>query len=77
MKPEEYVVLADWINSRWGQSIVCENEGAAWLDGDWQSAGARLGFKSSFQVSKAVEIYCEKLNPPQEPQQLSACSPQE
>jgi len=60
----DFVELAAWVKSRMGQSIVCENEGATWLDG-FKPLRTRLGFKSSYQKSEAMEVCCEIINPPQ------------
>jgi hypothetical protein len=55
----DFVQLGDWVKSRQGQTITCENEGAKWLD-SFVPLRTRLGFKSSFQVSNAMEVYCER-----------------
>jgi hypothetical protein len=50
--------LHNWVKSREGQTITCENDGAAW--DDFQPLRSRLGFKSSYQKSDALEVFCER-----------------
>jgi site-specific DNA-adenine methylase len=50
----DYTVLADWCRGRRGQTIVCENEGAAWLPfkpfGKFKANESRTGGKTSSEV---------------------------
>jgi hypothetical protein len=61
LQPDEFIVLHDWAKSRIGQAIICENEGATW--DVFTPLRTRLGFKSSFQKSEAMEVYCERNSP--------------
>jgi len=71
-----YDELHVWCKSRQGQAIICENEGATW--NTFLPLRTRLGFKSSYQKSEAMEVYCEILNPPREqPQRMERVEPQE
>jgi hypothetical protein len=60
LTPSDFPLLQEWVKSRIGQTITCENDGANW--DDFQPLRSRLGFKSSYQKSDAMEVFCEKSN---------------
>ena len=60
LPPEGFAFLHGWCKAREGQAIVCENEGAVW--DEFVPLRRRLGFKSPYQLSNAMEVYCERNN---------------
>jgi site-specific DNA-adenine methylase len=74
----DFAELKTWCGEREGQTIICENEGATWET--FKPLRTRLGFKSSYQKSEAMEVYCEKnseITESPEPLAASAGSDQE
>ena len=58
LNTSDFISLQKWVKSRIGQTITCENAGAAW--DDFKPLRTRLGFKSSYQKSNAMEVFCER-----------------
>lgn len=56
----DYSKLADWVKTRKGQVIVCENKGAKWLP--FKHVTQRRGIRSRYQKSTAIEVMYYQIN---------------
>jgi site-specific DNA-adenine methylase len=54
----DFAYLHEWVRHIQGQVITCENDGATW--DDFVPLRTRLGFKSDYQKSNAMEMFCER-----------------